>query len=263
MKAYKTFILSSMVAVAAFVAFAFINPKPSSPTTKNSAAGESFAVVELYTSEGCSSCPPADELFAKIAKENNNRIFLLAFHVDYWNRLGWKDVFSDAGYSSRQGDYARYLKTSSVYTPQIVVNGRKEFVGSQEGTLRNAIKSALLKDAQIKITISNIKASGKQATLNYELDGNINNTSLLFALVERSAKTAVRAGENSGRTLSHVQIVRNLQAVAANKGKAGVASVTLPNGFTVQNFEIIGLLQNTVTGEIMGATRAEFITPAI
>src|SRR6187402_1594915 len=110
------------------IAGSFKTEKAKLATTTNNG----FAVVELYTSEGCSSCPPADELVSKIQKESNGQpVYILAFHVDYWNRLGWKDVFGDAAYSKRQNDYAQYLKLPSVYTPQIVVNGKKEFVGSQ------------------------------------------------------------------------------------------------------------------------------------
>jgi hypothetical protein len=84
-----------------------------------------FAVVELFTSEGCSSCPPADDLVAKIQKENNDQpVYILAFHVDYWNNLGWKDSFSSSAFSKRQNQYADWLNLRSVYTPQVIVNGR-------------------------------------------------------------------------------------------------------------------------------------------
>jgi hypothetical protein len=202
-------------------------------------------------------------LVSKIQKEVNDQpVYILAFHVDYWNRLGWKDVFSDAAYSKRQGDYSRYLKTESPYTPQIVVNGKKEFVGSQEGTLRNAIKGALQSQPTAKIVLSDVKATGKQATLHYDIDGNTNNTTLLLALVEKSARSVVKAGENSGRTLSHVQIVRTLQSISI-KNKNGASTIGLPAGFNNSNWEIIALLQNTRTGEISAAAKANFSPEAI
>ncbi|MES2112408.1 MAG: DUF1223 domain-containing protein [Bacteroidota bacterium] len=112
--------------------------------TKTGTPGKGFAVIELFTSEGCSSCPSADALVARVEKEATDKpVYILAYHVDYWNRLGWKDAFTSPEYSARQSQYADWLNLSSVYTPQIVVNGRKEFVGSEEGTLRNAIKSDL------------------------------------------------------------------------------------------------------------------------
>ncbi len=134
-----TKIIILLVVVTGFTAAAFTPIKPT-------AVNKGFAVVELFTSEGCSSCPPADELVARIQKEYKDQpVYILAFHVDYWNRLGWRDVFSNAGYSARQSEYAKYLNLPQVYTPQIVVNGKKEFVGSEEGTLRDAIKNSLQK----------------------------------------------------------------------------------------------------------------------
>src|ERR1700744_6104626 len=132
MKSLKYIATALLVAAGVFIAGAFIN-KRKVPVTD---AGKGFAVIELFTSEGCSSCPPADALVARVQKESNDKpVYILAFHVDYWNRLGWKDVFSSAEYSERQNQYARWLKLSSVYTPQIVVNGRTEFVGSEEANL--------------------------------------------------------------------------------------------------------------------------------
>src|ERR1700754_4943955 len=114
MKTIKIFIFSITLVVTAFAVAACINAKPAAH--KNIVAGKGFAVVELFTSEGCSSCPPADELVAKIQKEYNTQpVYILAFHVDYWNRLGWKDVFSNADYSKRQNDYVQYLKISGAY----------------------------------------------------------------------------------------------------------------------------------------------------
>src|SRR5476651_2422634 len=130
MKSTKIFILTVIASSA------FINFKKTVPSKANN---QRFAVVELFTSEGCSSCPPADEAIAKLQKESNGKpVYILAFHVDYWNRLGWKDVFSNADYSERQNEYAKYLRLESVYTPQVVVNGKKEFVGSEESTLQSS-----------------------------------------------------------------------------------------------------------------------------
>ncbi len=111
------------------------------PDKKKSEEGKGFAVIELFTSEGCSSCPPADELVSKVLSENKPDVYILSFHVDYWDRLGWKDDFSQATFSDRQKQYARYLSLDGVYTPQIVVNGTDQFVGSNETHLRSSIKN--------------------------------------------------------------------------------------------------------------------------
>lgn len=257
MRTHKTFIVTATLVIAAFAAAAFVNLKPS--TGNKSTATPGFAVVELFTSEGCSSCPPADALVSKIQKEYDSQpVYILAFHVDYWNRLGWKDGFSSADYTKRQSQYAAYLHTSQVYTPQIVVNGKKEFVGSEEGTLRNAIKAGLQKAPAAQLTLSDVKADKNKITVNYKAENNGNVSVLLLALVERSAHTNVKAGENSGRNLSHVQIVRKLQTIGLSNGKSGSESIALPVGFDAQNWEVIGVLQNMQTGEIIGAAKTGF-----
>lgn len=256
MKRNKIFIIAGVLAVTGIFSSAFINLNQPNPI-------KGFAVIELFTSEGCSSCPPADELVAKIKKESRDKpVYILAFHVDYWNRLGWKDSFSSADYSKRQRDYAQYLNISSVYTPQIVVNGKKEFVGSEEGTLRNAIKAALQKEAPSQLTFSEIKFNQNQLQLHYQAKDNGNHSVLLLALVQKSAQSHVKAGENSGRVLSHVQIVQKLQSIALSNNKSGVGSITLPSGLNPQNMEIIGFIQNTSSGEITGAAKATFPAPA-
>src|SRR4051812_28119465 len=112
------------------------------PTLKKKGNSSATAVIELFTSEGCSSCPAADALVAKIAAENHPGVIFLSYHVDYWNRLGWQDVFSDARFTKRQAAYGDHFKLNSVYTPQIVVNGEKQFVGSDEHKLRESFANA-------------------------------------------------------------------------------------------------------------------------
>src|ERR1700709_1958776 len=147
MKSFKTtaailFVTYLSVGIVATKCISASN-KPNT-SSKSMNGNDGFAVVELFTSEGCSSCPAADDVVAKVQNENNDKpVYILAYHVDYWNRLGWKDVFSDAAYSKRQNQYAAWLNLESIYTPQVVVNGNKEFVGSQESTLRSVIKDDL------------------------------------------------------------------------------------------------------------------------
>ncbi len=253
MKALKIFGAVAVLAVSALVVMAFVNSKKAGDLNNE----KGFALVELFTSEGCSSCPPADELVAKIQKESNDKpIYVLAYHVDYWDRLGWKDVFSNADFSKRQREYAKYLKVQSVYTPQIVVNGKTEFVGSEEGTLRKAIKSGLGKKASDQLTLTITAISGDYAKLKYTIGGNEKDNDLFLAIVQKSAQTKVEAGENGGHTLSHVQIVRVLQKISLN-GKAGVADIKLPQDYNQQGWEMIGFLQNNTDGSISGASKAE------
>ena len=239
--------------VAAIGLTSFINKKHTAKTN----ADKGFAVVELFTSEGCSDCPSADAVVAKIEKESTDKpIYILAFHVDYWNRLGWKDIFSTSQYSERQNQYAEWLHLSSVYTPQVVVNGHTEFVGSEEGTLRSTIKTVLQKDAAAQISLDNIMVDGSKVSLQYKTEGNTANSNLLVAVIEKAATSKVERGENSGRTLSHVQIVRSITSVSAKS--MGSASISLPAGFDTKNYELIAFLQNNSNGEITGATKAAF-----
>ena len=262
MKAIKIFILAGCLAAAGLISWVIAANHPKN-TDKNSIAAKGFAVVELFTSEGCSSCPPADELVEKIQKESNNLpVYILAFHVDYWNRLGWKDVFSSAAYSKRQSQYAQWMNLQSVYTPQIVVNGKKEFIGSEEGTLRNAIKSGLQKASSAALTLSDVKFDADKVNLHYNIEGATNNTSLLLALIQKSATTNVKGGENGGRTLGHVQIVRNLQTVALGGKDSGTAQIAIPSALNNQDLEVISFLQNNNNGQILAAAKTGLNTSA-
>jgi hypothetical protein len=256
MRTVKILTLAAFLIATALGTTAFINAKP---TNTPVADNKGFAVIELFTSEGCSSCPPADELVAKIQKEDADKpVYILAYHVDYWNRLGWKDQFSSAEFSKRQNDYANYLNLNSVYTPQIVVNGRTEFVGSEEGTLRNAIRTNLQKSpsAQLDLSVSTINPS--HADLKYTIQGADKSTVLQVAVVQKNAQTKVLRGENGGHTLSHVQIVRELQEVNLD-GNNGIANITLPHGFDTKNWEIIGFLQNKTNGVVTAASKVSLL----
>lgn len=263
MRSIKIFALVAGLITAAAISAAFINPRNNAPAkNKIIADGKGFAVIELFTSEGCSSCPPADELVARIQKEDKDKpVYILAFHVDYWNRLGWKDVFSSADYSKRQNQYAGWLNLQSVYTPQIVVNGKKEFVGSEEGTLRNAITAGLRSNPAASLTLNTQKGQD-HITVQYRATGTEKNSDLLLALVQKAAQTKVQRGENGGRTLSHVQIVRKIQSQPLNAGGNGNTTIALPQGANQGDWEVIGLVQNKTNGEILAAAKANATTTA-
>lgn len=213
-----------------------------------------FAVVELFTSEGCSSCPSADAVIEKINKEiTDQRIYILANHVDYWNRGGWKDVFSSADYSKRQNDYATWLKLKSLYIPQVVVNGKTEFVGSQEGTLRSVILTDLKSGSKATLNLDHATIGTVKFSVDYHSSED-RNVQLVTALVQPYAQVNVKRGENGGRTLSHVQIVRQLQHQNLHQ-KDGSITINIPDGADLKTWQLIGLLQDSNTGEILGATK--------
>ncbi|GAC1585810.1 MAG: DUF1223 domain-containing protein [Ginsengibacter sp.] len=217
-----------------------------------------FAVVELFTSEGCSSCPPADQVIAKIQQEDSNQpVYILAFHVDYWNNSAWKDVFSSAAYSKRQSEYANWLNLTSVYTPQIVVNGKKEFVGSQEGVLRSEIKNKLDQPGRIFLRLEDLKMNGTTANFSYHSESNSSDLHLQVALVQKSGETYVKRGENGGRTLSHIQIVKRFESLNLNGKNIGNIKIDIPSELKNQKLEVIAFLQNTRNGEIVAATKSD------
>lgn len=260
MKTIKIFVLSMglmgvLVALAGFVNLRESRALKNLLTTKKN---KGFAVVELFTSEGCSSCPPADELIEKIQKENENKqIYILAFHVDYWDHQGWKDRFSNPLFSERQRQYANWLRLSTVYTPQIVVNGLKEHVGSDRAFMVKAITDGLNQETGSSLTFSGTP-EGNKLLVNYEANTNEKDAELVLALVQKSGASEVRGGENSGRSLSHVQIVHQLlQVPIGDKDKRSVL-LHLPKNFKQKDWELIGFEQRKTDGAIVAANRLEF-----
>jgi len=264
MQTRKRFLLAAGLAGVALVAGFFVAFRGRDLTAgqedrllgmRSEASG--FAVVELFTSEGCSSCPSADALVATVQKENKDQpVYILAFHVDYWDRLGWKDAFSDAAYSDRQRAYASWLRLSSIYTPQVVVNGRKEFVGSDAGQLRQAISNGLKETTKARVSLSGLELSGGQLNFQAHAEGAGQGVGLLVAVVERQAVTKVKAGENGGKTLSHVQIVRSFVTLRPDGKGNGSGHLEWPAGVDVKDGEVIALLQDQGNGQIVAATRA-------
>ena len=218
-------------------------------------AVKGFALLELYTSEGCSSCPPADELMGRIQNEyQDDNVYVLAYHVDYWDRQGWKDVFSNADYTKRQYDYAKFLGKEPIYTPQLIVNGKADYIASQETVVRNGIKSALSKPVVTDLSLEANQANNN-LNVNYNIEGIFKNSNLIIAIVQKAAKTNVKRGENANRILSHYQIVHHLHTVDL-KDKNGTVSIHLPKSFNTKDFEVIGFVQDKNKGNITGATRA-------
>lgn len=214
--------------------------------------GSGFVVAELFTSEGCSSCPPADKLVEKIQTENPGKsIYILAFHVDYWDRLGWKDRFSDPAYTERQRRYANWLRLETLYTPQLVINGQSEYIGSNESAITKKITTELASPSTKTLTL-HADMEGDKLKVDFQA-ANEKYTELVLALVQRSATSEVRAGENAGKQLAHVQIVRQLFYQDVNDRKS--ITLNLPNDFSAKGWELIGFIQQKKTGRITAATR--------
>lgn len=169
-----------------------------------------FALIELFTSEGCSSCPAAEAIVKKISGMHRDNLYVLSFHVDYWNRLGWIDKFSSPVYSARQRAYGLHFKLDGVYTPQVVVNGSYQMVGSNEAQLKQSVDTEIKNMVNKDIELSARLANSGTVAVNYKINAPVN-TVLNIALVQGESQTNVKAGENEGRTLHHINIVRDLK----------------------------------------------------
>ena len=213
-----------------------------------------FAVLELFTSEGCSSCPPADEILRGVANQDN--VFALSFHVTYWNKLGWKDAFSQKMFDERQYAYGRLMQSNGVYTPQLVVNGSEEFVGSRKSQTEKSIEKALSQTVEVGIFL-NKTLENNALKAHYKLAGDFKNTVLNIALVERYIETKVLRGENGGRTLKHDNVVREFQTIQINATGEGTISLNIPSDFKQKDSKIIAYLQNKDTWKIVAANKIE------
>src|SRR5271166_4534941 len=178
-------------------------------------AGERPIVVELFTSEGCSSCPPADALLAELAARPD--VLALSFHVDYWDRLGWKDPYSSREATARQHHYATLLDLATVYTPQIVVDGRWQAVGSDRADVEHALDHARRDRQEVPIALA---LDHGQAQITLGPGGDRVTASVLLIGFDRRNVTAVQRGENGGRTLVHVDVVRGIEEIAWFNGVA-------------------------------------------
>lgn len=217
---------------------------------------EPVAVVELFTSQGCSSCPSADRLLAQTIKNSNGKkIFALSFHVDYWNRLGWADPFSNAAFSKRQNDYVTALNINGAYTPQIVVNGSKEFVGSDKASLRTALKEALSTKTLTDFSkLSVVSTPDKKVKVSYALQGNFANSKINVALVSLTETTKIKRGENGGVTLINDNVVRQFITENANSNGEIVFSTTPLT--TKENMAVVIYVQQKNGSKITGAAMA-------
>ena len=199
--------------------------------TQAEAAHPSAVLIELFTSEGCSDCPPADELLQQVSghKTAEGQLIVgISEHVSYWNGLGWKDPFSSELYTGRQNNYSSHFGLSSVYTPQMVVNGREQFVGSD----RRALQAALTAESQRKQIMLHIdSAQLAQGSITFTYSASAlpakGSLQLVAVLVDDVDRSNVLRGENSGRELTHVAVARSLAPLGALH-EAEQRSVTLP-----------------------------------
>jgi len=212
--------------------------------------GPSPVIVELFTSQGCSSCPPADALIHEIANDPalRGRVIPLAFHVDYWDSLGWRDPFSSKEWTQRQALYARTMHLSSAYTPQAVVNGTLEFVGSNRSALSAALEKASNEKLRADVSLTaRREANSLVATIHASVPAN---NDLILAVVEDGVTTKIQHGENAGRTLINDSIVRRLVRVTGQ-------TATVPLDPAWRNLTAVAFVQDRITLAIGAAATAQ------
>jgi hypothetical protein len=184
-------------------------------------AAERPILVELFTSEGCSSCPPADALLTELAAQPD--VLALSFHVDYWDRLGWKDPFSSPAATRRQNRYADLLRLNTVYTPQIVVDGKLQAVGSDRSAVEHALGAARRSHDEVPVILA-VENGRAKITLG---DGDRVGAEVLLVGFDRRHVTDVMRGENSGRALAHVDVVRSIEEVGQIDGRSRMFDVPI------------------------------------
>lgn len=163
-------------------------------------------VVELFTSQGCSSCPPADALLAAVQEQYGEDVITLSYHVDYWDYIGWKDPFATKEITQKQYAYATSFRSRQVYTPQAVINGNSHFTGSDQRKMNRALQSNTLTDSN-PIALGTIKNTGNTFFANYTIDNPSTAQSVTFVLTLKNRTTAIKRGENRNKTLTNHNIV--------------------------------------------------------
>jgi hypothetical protein len=220
-------------------------------------AAGAAAVVELFTSEGCSSCPPADAVLADLATQRD--VYALSFQVDYWDDLGWPDRLASPENTARQRAYARAFGARGVYTPQMIVGGREQFVGSNRDRADVAIARALSAAPVVPVAVRARRLEGDSVAIDYTASGAPKGAVLDVAVVERATSTVVRAGENAGRTMKHANVVRTFSVVPL-ASPTGSTVVHVPASLRRQDGEIIAYAQAEATdgagAPVLGATSA-------
>lgn len=221
-------------------------------------------LVELFTSEGCSSCPPADALLGKLDESqpiSGAHVIVLSEHVDYWNHDGWKDAYSSSFFTSRQDAYARRFKLPSVYTPQMVIDGAVQLNGSDGAAVGRAIEGERSR-LKIPVRISSVSAANpKNLRVHVEVgalpaDAKARKAEIFVVVALNHAESHVSAGENKGRDIRHVAVAESMDKVGTvEKGKSFDREVGVKVGSTADlaNLRVIAFVQEADAGEVVGA----------
>lgn len=216
---------------------------------------EPVIVLELFTSQGCSSCPPADALLRSILQANSHKhVYGIAYHVDYWNYIGWEDPFSSLAYTEKQRVYSAKLGNNTIYTPQLVINGQEDVVGSDSGKIADLIGAYRKRPSENKLRLSDLRTEGQKIRVSYKVEGSFANKEIRGVLVLDERITEVKRGENRGRRLINNNIAIREETIPLKK-EAGVLEIDIPELVRQgESMHLIALVENK-EGHIMAADK--------
>ena len=238
------------------------------PATNPGSPPSTVVIAELFTSEGCSSCPPADTLVRQLADAQpfaGAHLIALEEHVDYWDQLGWRDPFSSPQFTSRQADYNDHVfRSKAIYTPQLVVDGARECVGSDRSAIRAIVADSIRRPRAAVAVESVAVASHLHVTVSVDVPAAVERhgvADVFVVLAEGGLASVVRHGENGGRTLVHGAVARALAALGALSDRdrtfAGTVDVPIARNWNSRNLQIVGVIQERDSRRILGAGAAE------
>lgn len=241
-------------------------PTPAAKTRTATAQvhkGSPIAVVELFTSEACPSCPGADAFVKELidqARQTGRRIYPLSFHVDYWSPADRKDPLSSEQFAQRQRSYVEHMGLDGAYTPQMIVNGTQEFIGSERSTGRQKIQAALASPASVdvKLAVRNDPALRSQYRVDYETAGVPGDAVINIALVERGLTN--KSHSRSAPTRRYENVVRVFRTIRLTSGKQHI-DLTAPAGIDAANCSVIAYVQNPRSRAVLGAAAADLQPP--
>jgi len=259
--------VSAVVLLTASFAVAGDNPNPQSanPQNVNSQSSGSIPVlVELFTSEGCSSCPPADAMLANLDRLQpvaGAQIIVMEEHVDYWNHDGWTDKYSSSAITERQNEYGHRFKLNDVYTPEMVVDGDTQLNGSDAKAAVHAIEEAR-GHPKVGVRISAVSVEGKAVHLHVDADAlpaslGLHKADIFVAVALNSAESQVLRGENKGRDLKHVAVALTVTKVGTVEDRGGFnrdVVVKVPSAVEAGNLRVIAFVQKSDSGPVLGAS---------
>lgn len=259
-------IISVAISLLALFSLRHLQAAAAKAGPNNDDTSRTLVLIELFTSEGCSSCPPADALLERLDRSQPARgadLIVLSEHVDYWNDIGWRDPYSSHEYSERQSAYAGHFGLSGIYTPQMVVDGHFEFVGSDERRAAQAIENAT-KGAKTPVTISSIHLSDDHTVSLHLETGPLPSSSaedsaeVLIAIADDMDESHVSRGENAGRTLTHVAVLRNLVRVGAvTRTDRFSRDICIHlNNLDPRNIRLVAIVQEPTAGMVWGVQSA-------